>query len=177
MYLVMAESLWGHIGLASMIQCYQIMCFSNAMLITWTWSHPLTEIIVNVEQPRCQMFYLLCTLQWMGSQTFVKCVSEFSFKHTFRCGGGQWYGADRFCLFLGLGGKSNESETCGLALELDLNLWPVDLDFMISESEDMDLKKEDLDLPLWDLTTSLCVHVCDILYVYTWIVCFIIVCL
>jgi len=56
--------------------------------------------------------------------------------------------ADRFCLFLG--GKSNESETCGLGLELDLNLRPVDLDldWTISESED-------LDLPLWDLTTSL----------------------
>jgi len=37
--------------------------------------------------------------------------------------------------------KSNESETCGLGLELDLSLRPVDL--TISESED-------LDLPLWD---------------------------
>jgi len=44
------------------------------------------EIIVNVEQP---VFYLLCTLQRMGSQTFVKCVSDFSFKHTFLCEGGQ----------------------------------------------------------------------------------------
>jgi len=31
-----------------------------------------------------------------------------------------------FCLFLG--GKSNESETCGVRLELDLNLRPMDLD-------------------------------------------------
>jgi len=58
--------------------------------------------------------------------------------------------------------KSNEIETCGLGLELDLNLRPVDLDLRpmdldltISESEDMDLKEEDLDLPPWDLTTSL----------------------
>jgi len=39
--------------------------------------------------------------------------------------------------------------------------WPqntkfsVDLDLMISESVYADLEKEDLDLPLWDLTTSL----------------------
>jgi len=56
----------------------------------------------------------------------------------------KWYGADKFRIFLG--GMSNESETCGLGLKLDLNLWPVDL--TISESED-------LDLPLWDFTTSL----------------------
>jgi len=36
-----------------------------------------------------------------------------------------------------LGGKSNESETCGLGLELDFNLRPVDLNL------DLDL---DLDL-------------------------------
>jgi len=63
----------------------------------------------------------------------------------------KWYGAESFCLFLG--GKSNESETCGLGLELDWNLRPVNLDLTISESED--LGEEDLDLPLWDLTTSL----------------------
>jgi len=65
----------------------------------------------------------------------------------------KWYGADKFCLFLG--GKSNESETCGLGLESDLNLRPVDLNLTISESEDLDLEEEDLDLSLWDLTTSL----------------------
>jgi len=65
----------------------------------------------------------------------------------------KWYGADRFCLFLG--GKLNESETCGLGLELDLNLRPMDLGLTISESEDLDLEEADLYLPLWDLTTSL----------------------
>jgi hypothetical protein len=37
------------------------------------------------------------------------------------------------------------------------DLRPKDLDLTISESEDSDLKEEDLgvDLPLWDLTTSL----------------------
>ena len=44
---------------------------------------------------------------------------------------------------------------------MDLDLRPVDsdLDFTISESVDLDLdsdlKKEDFDLPLWDLTTTL----------------------
>jgi len=52
-------------------------------------STDINEIIVNVEQPSCQVFHLLCTLQRMGSQTFVKCVSDFSFKHTFLHGGGQ----------------------------------------------------------------------------------------
>jgi len=120
------------------------------------------EIIIYAEQPSCQVFYLLCTLQRMGSQTFVKCVSDFSFMRTFLCEVVKWYGADRFYLFLG--GKSNESETCGLGLELGLNLRPVDLDLTISESEvfdlDLDLEEEDLaldlDLPLCHLTTSLC---------------------
>ena len=64
------------------------------------------------------------------------------------------YGPDRFC-FIFLGGNSNESKSCGLRLKLDFNrrpegldLRPKDLDLRISESEDMDL-------PLWDLTTSL----------------------
>jgi len=52
----------------------------------------------------------------------------------------KWYGADRFCLFLG--GKSNESETCGLGLELDLTLRPVDLNL------DLEKEKEDLGLGL-----------------------------
>ena len=41
--------------------------------------------------------------------------------------------------------------------DLNLDLRPVDLDLTISKSEDLDsdLEKEDLDLPLWDLTTSL----------------------
>ena len=46
-------------------------------------------------------------------------------------------------------------------LDLNLDLRPVDLaldvDLTISESEnlDSDLEEENLDLPLWDLTTSL----------------------
>jgi len=55
----------------------------------------------------------------LSSHTFVKCISDFSSKHTFLCGGGQVIWADRFCLFLG--GKSNDSETCGLGLDLDLH--------------------------------------------------------
>jgi len=58
--------------------------------------------------------------------------------------------SDKFCLFLG--GKLNESETCGLGLELDLNLQsadfeldlqPVDLalDLTISASEDLVLEE------------------------------------
>jgi len=41
----------------------------------------------------------------------------------------------------------------------DLDLQPMDLDLTISESEDLDLKEEDsdLNLPPWDLTTSLVV--------------------
>jgi len=54
------------------------------------------EIIVNVEKPSCQVLYLLYTSQRTGSQTFVKCVSDFSFKHKFLCGGGQVVWADRF---------------------------------------------------------------------------------
>ena len=42
---------------------------------------------------------------------------------------------------------------------VDLDLRPMDLDLTISKSEDLhldsDLEKEDLDLPLWNLTTSL----------------------
>ena len=42
---------------------------------------------------------------------------------------------------------------------VDFDSRPLDLDFTISKSEDLhldsDLEKEDLDLPLWDLTTSL----------------------
>jgi len=63
--------------------------------------------------------------------------------------------------------QSNESETCGLGLELDLNMRPVDLDLnlppmdldlTISKSEDLDLEEEHLDLPLWDLTTFLFIN-------------------
>jgi len=55
----------------------------------------------------------------------------------------KWYGVDKFCLFLG--GKSNESKTCGLlGLELDINLRPMDLDLelTISKSENSDLDLE-----------------------------------
>jgi len=74
----------------------------------------------------------------------------------------KWFGADRFCLFLG--GKSNESETCELGLELDLNLQSVDFDLDLDLRPmdldlDLDLEKEDMELDLylrlWDLTTSL----------------------
>jgi len=69
-----------------------------------------------------------------------------------------------------IGGKLNESETCGLGLELDvslrsvdLDLRPRDLDLTISELEDLNLEKEDLDLPLWDLTTSLVSCRCNLM--------------
>jgi len=44
----------------SMIRCYQILCFSNARLIVKS-SIGRNEIFVNVEQPSCQVFYLLFT--------------------------------------------------------------------------------------------------------------------
>jgi len=51
----------------------------NADNIDKKSSTDCNDTIVNVEQPSCQVFYLLCTWQRMGSQTFVKCVSNFSF--------------------------------------------------------------------------------------------------
>jgi len=119
MYLVMAESLWGHIGLTSMIQCYQILCFSNAMLITSTWSHPLTEM------------KLVLTLNSLAAKCFICFVLGSEWDHKYlqnvymtvnlnihlSVEVVKWYGTERFCLFLG--NKSNESETCGLGLGLD----------------------------------------------------------
>jgi len=51
-YLVMAESFWGHIGLASMIRCYQILFLKcNADNMDMKSSTNWNEITVNVEQP------------------------------------------------------------------------------------------------------------------------------
>jgi len=53
------------------------------------WCTDWIEIIVNVEQSSCQVFYLLCTLQRMGSQLFVNVFLTFHLKSTFLHGGGQ----------------------------------------------------------------------------------------
>jgi len=75
----------------------------------------------------------ICCVLCSGSQTFVKCVSDFSFNNTFLCGGGQVIWADKVLPFL------RWQVECGLEIELDLNLRRVDLDFdmRISESEDL----------------------------------------
>jgi len=69
------------------------------------------------------------------------------------------YGADWFCL--SLGGKLNESETCGLRLELGLATFELRLDDcrIRTRFRGVGLEDEDLnlyvDLPLRNLTTSL----------------------
>jgi len=51
--------------LASMIRCYQMLCYSNAMLIRWTSSHPLTKIklllTLNSKAAKCCICCVLCS--------------------------------------------------------------------------------------------------------------------
>ena len=54
-------------------------------------------------------------------------------------------------------GLGLESDSSPVLWDSDLDLRPVDLDLTISKAADLDLEKENLDLPLCDLTTSLAI--------------------
>lgn len=131
---------------------------ANSSLNNWTSTTPkiwllgfqsaewCNESIFNVEQPSSQVFYLLFTLQQMGSQTLMlNVLLIFHLRIHFSLEVVQWYKTDRLCHVLG--GNSNESETCGLGLELAT----CGLD---------DLRIRGLRLATMDLTTSLvCINV------------------
>jgi len=83
-------------------------CLNSPIFVIWTkklGGKISCECPFNVEQPSCKVFYLLCTLQRMGLQTFVNVYLTFHLNIHFSVEVIKWYGADRFCIFLG--GKWN----------------------------------------------------------------------